>query len=456
MKKYFLASLLATMFFIGCTAVDGTFGSDMVPPSQQMKTKIDSNMKVTTYQISMDSMVSTTGRLVGSMIDPLVGRTTVGTLTNFTPYGFPESKGDTLFGKNPIVDSMILMLGYSAAFGDTTARMDVTIYELKNYVLKDWQLHYMNFDPSPYYDKTKPLAKYRTNGKWYDTVHLPLSFAQKFVEGPCNIVKDNPYRNDTLFHTLFNGLYIKAKPITRGEGLIYECNLQQSTIAMFYHNDNKKKDSTRFWFDASTNEIPAYIQRDVSFTVAKHDYSFAKPSEGGVDVRAIGNLETPVKTAYIQGLGGLGARVVVDMNYIAKMKKDAVALGYKTIGLHRAELRWHIQKRTLYYYDDSFTRMVLYSWKGKLSKAIPDYSPMLEDASQTISPISGILLRSVGYYSQNITSFMQRLFTGAETNPELNLLPPTSQDLLPLRTVVGGSASVDRAPEIILTYTLIK
>ncbi|MEG0033859.1 MAG: hypothetical protein RR689_06090, partial [Mucinivorans sp.] len=79
MKKYFLASLLATMFFIGCTAVDGTFGSDMVPPSQQMKTKIDSNMKVTTYQISMDSMVSTTGRLVGSMIDPLVGRTTVGT-----------------------------------------------------------------------------------------------------------------------------------------------------------------------------------------------------------------------------------------------------------------------------------------------------------------------------------------------------------------------------------------
>ncbi|MEG3047946.1 MAG: hypothetical protein RR872_04860, partial [Mucinivorans sp.] len=69
---------------------------------------------------------------------------------------------------------------------------------------------------------------------------------------------------------------------------------------------------------------------------------------------------------------------------------------------------------------------------------------------------SGILLRSVGYYSQNITSFMQRLFTGAETNPELNLLPPISQDLLPLRTVVGGSASVDRAPEIILTYTLIK
>ncbi|MEG0601669.1 MAG: hypothetical protein RR499_01365, partial [Mucinivorans sp.] len=78
MKKYSLVSLLVAIIFVGCTSVDGFFGSDLIPPSQQMFTKIDSGMKMKTYQVSMDSMMSLTGSLVGSLIDPLVGRTTVG------------------------------------------------------------------------------------------------------------------------------------------------------------------------------------------------------------------------------------------------------------------------------------------------------------------------------------------------------------------------------------------
>ncbi|MEG1413633.1 MAG: DUF4270 family protein [Mucinivorans sp.] len=457
MKKYSLVSLLVAIIFVGCTSVDGFFGSDLIPPSQQMFTKIDSGMKMKTYQVSMDSMMSLTGSLVGSLIDPLVGRTTVGTITNFTPYGFLATKGDTLFGKNPRVDSMVLSVSFNAAYGDTTQRVRLSVFEMKNHPLKLNASYYMNFDPTPYYDQNKPLSTFTTSSKQTDTVHLPLSFAQQLVEGRCNLVDKNPYRDDSIFHSLFSGLYFKSNDVTTGKGVIYGINLQNTRMDMFWHSDNGKKDSMTFWFDLPTSVVPDYAQQDISFVVARHDYSYADPARGGVDIPSIGNLKVPTKLVYIQGIGGLGARVVMDMDYIAKLKNDALAKGYRNIGIHRAEVRWYVPEKNVFYYDESFPRMVLYAWNGRLGEHIPDYSSYGESLTQGyVSPIGGYLSRSVGYYSQNITSFMQLLFTGAGTNPALNMLPAYEYGLIPLRTVVGGSASVERAPQIILTYTLLK
>ncbi|MEF9949636.1 MAG: hypothetical protein RR752_00480, partial [Mucinivorans sp.] len=77
------------------------------------------------------------------------------------------------------------------------------------------------------------------------------------------------------------------------KGVIYGINLHNTRMDMFWHSDNSKKDSMTFWFDLPTSVVPDYAQQDISFVVARHDYSYADPARGGVDLPSIGNLKVP-------------------------------------------------------------------------------------------------------------------------------------------------------------------
>lgn len=458
MKKYSLVSLAIALFMIGCTSTDGFFGSDMIPPSQAMKTRIDSSLMVKTYQISMDSAATNNmagWALIGSMIDPWVGRTTMDFIANYTPIGFNrKNTGDTMFGKNPRIDSMIFALryNYDDFVGDTNTMIDITIYELLDMPLNRDNKYYSNFDPTGHYDPSKPLGKIRTNGqKYQDTVHLPMWFAQKFITNELNTFSEtNPYWNDTLWIKQFNGFYFKTEAANSGTGQIIQVDLQApygTGMTLYYKNDYLG-DSVlykSYFFEPDTKNNPGYIPRNTSFVIADHDYSYADPSRGGVNTAVIGNLELEQERLYIQSFGGLSARAVVDMKSIKRLKEKALSEGFKHIAVHRAELRWYTPKIAVEYYNDAFGAMTLYLWNKTLSGYIPDYKAM-----------GGGLVRSLGYYKQDISSYVQRLLNGSETNPELNLLPYDISSTLPYRSLVNGSGAEDRAPEIILTYTLIK
>lgn len=451
------------MTAVGCTATDNFFGKEMVPPAQEMQTFLDSSITVKTYTITADSSVSNNNiePLMGSIIDPFVGRTSVGFFCNYMP--IPFNNADTMFGKQTVLDSMILTLEFSNTMGDTTKKFDFEVYEIQNYVLKKDSTHYSNFKPAPHFDPTRPIVKFQAKGTDTVRLHLPRWFFSKLYDPKYNEISlKNPYytredfTNDTLFHQIFNGLYFKSRDANRGEeGVILGVNMSLTNMVLFYRRlgpvDTLVKKYLPYQFYQKT-----LAKYNTAFVMATHDYSYSSPETGGVRAEQINNLTTPVAVSYIQALGGLITRVVINKDQLTKLKEKAIGMGYKNIGIHKAELRWYTPERSLEYYSYSLSRLGLFSWTGKKMEFLYDYDPVGENEGY-INDFGGYLSRSQGYYSQNISSHIQRLLSGQTAYYELNLTADYSLMVDPNRTVIGGSESTTgKAPLLVLTYTLIK
>ena len=481
MKKFCLVSLLSlALGLCACTESDRFFGNDLIPPSQQMTTLVDTLTPFKTYQITFDSISGrvvnstpsavTPSGYVGSVIDPLVGRTTMGTIANFTPDSYTKNTewSEKMFGVDPTVDSMTLLLQWLPlyAVGDTSQHFKVKVYPINQRLYAN-KIYYTSFDPTPVYDPTSPLVEFTTNGWDYQEVKLPMRYAEQFIKPEYNKVGDpkSPYANDSIFLDLFKGFYFKAEPIAPGKrGLIGAINLRQSMLVLNYHNKNTPKPDTSnlvycFYYVNDENPNLYYTPYNTSFVMAKHDYSLATDPKK-VDPAQINNLTVPCSTAFVQGLGGLAVLARLDMDRLHELQRKAQAKGYRYVGVHRAELRWKVPQRTLFYYDDSYSALVAGNWIGSRESIvpIPDYNPWASGGG--VNALGGQLVRSTGYYSQDITSYVQQLLNGTKTNGDLVVMPDfgaTRDNLDPLRSVVGGSAGPQELrPELIVTYTLIR
>lgn len=485
MKKFCLVSLAAAGLFVGgCTATDRFFGNDMIPPSQQLTTRVDTVMPMTTYQITFDSIPSrvvgsTPSQLaplgyVGSVIDPLVGRTTMGTIANFVPEPYTKSNEfqEHRFGIDPTVDSMILHLYWASPFavGDTTQKIKVSIYPINKRLHSDTVYHSC-FDPTGIYDPAKPLAEFMTNGTDSLQIKFPKWYYDQFITPELNEPGvDRPYSSDSVFLDAFKGFYFKTEHVNPGNrGLIAAINLGVSRIYIHYQNkglkEGVKPDTTKFrlaysfyFVNPSDNRI-YYTPHNTSFLIADHDYSLATDPRR-VDMAVINDLTVPCSTVFVQGLGGLAVLAQMDKGAIDGLKAKAVEMGFKHVGVHRAELRWKVPERSLFYYDDSFSKLVMANWTGSRSTFTPlrDYNPW--NLNHGDNAMEGSLWRSVGYYSQNITSYIQQVLGGGNDNLDLLLMPDFGfmlETLNPLRSVVGGSEGIKSLqPELIITYTLIR
>lgn len=123
---------VAAMTFAGCTKVDDTLGSNLVPDNQQMKAgyetfgaltlKGDLNPRryVETRLYQTDSLITSnlTYGYMGSMLSDTFGLRTAGFLTQYVPYEIDSG----YFGFRPILDSAIILLSISS-YGSDTAHL---------------------------------------------------------------------------------------------------------------------------------------------------------------------------------------------------------------------------------------------------------------------------------------------------------------------------------------------
>lgn len=458
-NRFFL--LLALIFVIGCTNVDNFFGNEFIPPSQDMDTYIDSSMRVRTSIIKMDSMpgrISGIAR-IGSEIDPMVGRTTVGFFSTYLPR--PFNNNDSLFGVNPVLDSMKLFLTFTSHLGDTVQGVRVSLYEVKDTVFRYAQTYYMNMNPELYYDSSvPPIAEFEVHGQNRFSAKLPSSFFNKFLASPPTNEADkkiNPYYNDSIFVSQFKGLYFRATPITSGEGQITKVDIDDgsSSLMLYYHNSNPSK------FDTTYQEYILYNSKalyTIGTQVVSHDYSFANQSLGGVNPATINDTTFEAKTVYVQGLNGLGVRVVLDASQLTKIKQMAAEKGFSSVAVHKAVLKWRTKEQSALNYDRSFSQLGLYYSMFGLD-FIADYDPIrdVDLENNNTSPLGGYLNRSTGYYVQDITSTIQKMISGKVTRNALEMYPFAGPSYYsPARTILEGSKSDMMVPQIIITYTLLR
>lgn len=448
-----MAGLLAAAFVVACTDRDDAFGNEMVPPSQQMGSSIDSTISVYSYVATCDSLDTNISGFyqpfMGSYIDPVVGRTDVAVFSNFSPNGFQHSH---YFGENPVIDSMRYAISFSGALGDTTQTVTVDVYEVKEGIqFSQDSAYFSNFDMTPYIGTT-PLFSFQHKGIGNALGTVPKEFADRLLDNTQG--EENIYYADTAFHRKFPGLYFKLRnPATSGEGQMLQLDLSQSAMFLFYHNTGPDGPDTlqqKMWFFGD------YTYDYISFSTVEHDYAYADPAKGGVTTAEIGDTIHPSKYIYVQGLAGLMGALKVDEEALAGLKQKAVDLGYTHIALHRAELQVTMVDSGVEQYSRSFSSLGIYYDMLKY-QFLSEYNPILDaiTGSGYSSTLGGALNRSKGTYVFDITSYVQSLITGKETRFMTQLLPAYGYRNDFARCWIYGTDS-PYPPRLVLTYTMIK
>lgn len=454
-----LVCLLAGGAAVACTDRNDLFGNEMVPPSQQMGSSIDSTVSVYTFVTTLDSLDTNIADFyqpfMGSYIDPVVGRTDVAVFTNYSPYGFEHSH---YFGVDPVIDSMRYAISFSGAMGDTTKAVTIDVYEVKEGVrFYQDSAYFSNFDMTPYIG-SEPLFSFEHKGIGTAYGKLPQEFAERLLDNTQD--QTNVYYNDTAFHRKYPGLYFKFRePATSGEGQMLQLDLSQSMLSLFYHNKGPEEPDTTFQRMLFFGD---YTYDYVSFSTIEHDYAYADPSKGGVRPDEIVKADkiddnTPVSEyMYVQGLAGLMGLLRVDEDALVGLKRKAEELGYSHVALHRAELQVTMVDSGVEQYDKSFSTLGMYYNMLKY-EFLSEYNPVMDAVTNSgySSWLGGELNRSKGTYTFDITSYVQSLLTGKETRYTTQLLPDYEYRNNFARCWLYGTDS-PYPPLLVLTYTMIK
>ena len=389
---------VAAMTFAGCTKVDDTLGSNLVPDNQQMK----------------------------------AGYQTFGALTltgDLNPRRYVETRlyqTDSLITSNLSYGYMGSML--SDTFGLRTAGF-LNFDPVKAGAVGNEVLFTFTF---PDGEKTGPATTYATM--------KPTQKGREFINRL--MLQEGTYKGDYSIYSLdsleqwvaeFKGLYIvpAVDQTSPNKGNIYATSLDASGFAIYGRN-RLESDPTLI---ADTLSIP-YIFYDssvdygnVSVNTIRHDYSKAtSPQRFDIADAVETNENRPLsKQVYVEGMGG----VVTEMTFteeffrqLAQIIKDenaASAKEFNTLAINQARMSVYFAgsnydwqnltdvKHMIEQMDASQSRLGLYTNYKKLS-GITDYAYAYEKTYSTTLTYGGYINRSRGCYVMDITGHVQSMW----------------------------------------------
>lgn len=291
--------LIFAILFSTCKRKDNDLGLNIQPPGDKLNVKSSDTTSVIAYSQIADSVKTdeTSVSLLGSILDPVFGKSTASFYTQFR-----LSKSAYDFGTTPFADSLILTLAYNGLYGDSTADMTIKVYELDQQIYID----------SNYYSnqsvEIKPtlLAQKTFTPNLTDSVavegtkfapHLRVnlgSLTNELVSKLLNPPSDSTMASNTSFLDYFHGLYITAEPANSGGSIVYfDLMSSLSELTIFYHNATS--DSLSF-----TYVINSSCARFGNFT---HDYSLGSPAFKSEVLDKDTSLGKNI--CYVQALGGV-------------------------------------------------------------------------------------------------------------------------------------------------------
>ena len=442
---------VAAMTFAGCTKVDDTLGSNLVPDNQQMKAgyetfgaltlKGDLNPRryVETRLYQTDSLITSnlTYGYMGSMLSDTFGLRTAGFLTQYVPYEIDSG----YFGFRPILDSAIILLSISSYGSDTLTSQEYNVYEVvSNKYLTEKPVEsgkserdttfYLNFDPvkagvvgdDVLFTFTFPDGKETGPATTYATMK-PTQKGREFINRL--MLQEGTYKGDYSIYSLdsleqwvaeFKGLYIvpAVDQTTPNKGNIYATSLDASGFAIYGRN-RLESDPTLI---ADTISIP-YIFYDssvdygnVSVNTIRHDYSKAtSPQRFDIADAVETNENRPLsKQVYVEGMGG----VVTEMTFteeffrqLAQIIKDenaASAKEFNTLAINQARM-------SVYFAGSNYDWQNLTDVKHMIElSGITDYAYAYEKTYSTTLTYGGYINRSRGCYVMDITGHVQSMW----------------------------------------------
>ncbi len=380
--------------------------------------------------------------LLGQMIDPVFGKVRA---TIFSQFSLPPSAyGDIKWGKNPALDSVLLVLAYSPKIG---ADDDSTMYYGNLEVLKTLRVYelsqslpnkdtiYSNqqipgshtlvgqrvFVPAPY--QRIPFGK---DTLAYLSIRLNDSFGQKFI----NADSIN-YTNWIRFHNFFKGLKVGVQDNFLSGGSILNFNIHDMNTGLIVYyksgeGDERKQTQRSFTIDGFSRR----------YTHVEFDYQTCHP------VLAT-QLNAPTQRndslLFASSLGGL--RVRLRMPHIDKLG------AFSNVVINQARLIIPVDKNFIGGKEFHAARELILLKRNKDGKVVS-----IRDQELSASMFGGKYNSKDNQYEFNITQHLQQVLDGKTDNDDLLLFIRGSSENAE-RVVLRGPGRHKNPMRVSIRYT---
>jgi hypothetical protein len=414
------ALLVIIIFFVySCNKNPYQVGLNLLPASDTLNIKTIDTSTIVAYSVLQDTVRTDEANesLLGSLMDPVFGSTTVGF---YMQYNLSAITPD--FGTNPVLDSAVLSIPYGSIYGDTTALQRLKVYEISQTFYYD-TLYYSNSTLQTY---PLLLADYSFVPRRYDSLtiggvktkaHIRVNlgkysnyFGNKILTAPAAALSTN-----ADFLLFMKGLYIESQRSDYGGALLsFDPTNTYSEVLIYYHNE--ANDSLSFILPGSSTSA--------RFNHFDHNnYLNASP---GFRQQVLQHDSALGKTAlYIQGLAGV--RVKLRLPFLKSLGKSG------KIAINSAILTFkNSQTDTTLAPPVTLTLLTIDS-TGALS-FLPDYSEGTGFAG------GGYHIDTRTYFFR-ITRYIQQVLDGKIKNTDMFLQAndPTAAVLVTNRVALTGT-----------------
>ena len=334
-------TLLLVSGFFSCTKINEAteLGSGLIPTVDNVntfETYFDVETSNHLFSNTEDSVYSNSSdqQLLGVVSnDPVFGTTTASMYfelkPSFYPTGVPFRRADLVNGQ---LDSVVLVLSFSGAWGDTNQLQQVNVYQVdslrfgRQYLLRERPTTYSGsvlgsrtFAPKELNDSVKARHENSVNQL---RITLSPAFAQRLLSlDSATLKNDSIFKNDIL-----RGLAVVPQNSGQGNALI-GINLRDTNtkLAIYYHQKNgtNKIDTavTYLRFSPSNSASANYIERNYNGSQIQ-SYVGGSTQDDRVFIQ-----NTPGSYAIIKvpGLDTLSNRIVHRAELIMQQEADPLA-----------------------------------------------------------------------------------------------------------------------------------
>lgn len=390
-------------------------------------------LQIRAYTVPDDSVytLNMSYAQVGSMYDPIFGRTTA---TFFSQVITTTRRAR--FGTNPVFDSAYLYLPYKYTYGDTLSNMTLHVYPLTESII-DSVHSYSNRKVS--YDANNPIGTITFQPKMHDSVFYDGKKQAPVLRIPVNskfgnyiLAADTTSLNTpSEFVKYYKGICIVAEPQnSKGKGSIisYDLTTVKSIIRMHYHNS---EDTTSYDFEISTS--CAHFQH-----YDHYGYAEAIPA---LKQQLEGNISLGQQFLFAQGLGG--TKIKIEFPTLLK------SLDPKKTVINDAQLI--LGNASV---SEVFTNPASITLR-KAGAAGTTSESQIVDESEGSAYFDGSYNKGSSTYRFRLTRYIQQVLLGEISNNGLHLVIPSST-YFSARLVLNGTSSPQSDMKLYLRYTKLQ
>ncbi len=435
-----LISILLILSLFACKKDPYELGIDLLPPSDTLNVLTTDTCTVEAFSVRVDSIRTdrASSLILGSMMDPVFGKTTSSLYTQF----ILSSLGAD-FGPRPVLDSLVLMLFYQDHYGDTTTLQNVKVWELSQKLEPDTAYYSnrrldtypalladQNFTPHPA-DSVKVGGK-----KMAAHLRINLSNMTNYLGNKILYAPKSALALNSAFVDFMRGLYIQSTPVNYGGALLnFKLGDGSSQLVAYYHDgENPARDSLSFNMLITSSCTRFMNLNHNSYLDASQDLKLqilSRDSAAGAN------------KLFLQGLAGV--KIKLRFPFMKTFGKGRAIINDALILFKNAE------NDTNYGPPPSLT-IVRQDSIGRIA--------FLIDSNEGEQYFGGTYNESKRTYFFRITRYMQKVLANYYTGKyDLYMLVnnPTSSVLYPNRIVLNGTGP--QFPErfkLKVTYTLLK